>query len=346
MFFDAVVGNPPYQTTTDTGNFNPPVYHLFMENAFKLADKVSLIHPARCLFNAGATPQDFRKRLLADPHIKVIRYEPDGKKFFPTSDIKGGVAITLYDKNKTFEPIRVFIPFDELKSIYQKVVVDNPNFRPLTEIIFGQTAYRLARKFHEDNPAAVNVISKGHANDFSTVLMKRFSNLFFDDKPDDGREYIQVHGLINGYRFCKWFRRDWVTSPEPLTKFKVLVPKSNGSGALGEELSTPLVGSPLVGSPLVGNTETYITVGAFDTRAEADSCIAYIRSKFCRAMLGIRKVTQDATPDKWEFVPMQDFNPATSDIDWGGSVDEQLYRKYKLTAAEIAFIEEKVRAMT
>ena len=336
MFFDAVVGNPPYQTTTDTGNFNPPVYHLFMENAFKLADKVSLIHPARCLFNAGATPQDFRKRLLADPHIKVIRYEPDGKKFFPTSDIKGGVAITLYDKNKTFEPIRVFIPFDELKSIYQKVVVDNPNFRPLTEIIFGQTAYRLARKFHEDNPAAVNVISKGHANDFSTVLMKRFSNLFFDDKPDDGREYIQVHGLINGYRFCKWFRRDWVTSPEPLTKFKVLVPKSNGSGALGEELSTPLV----------GNTETYITVGAFDTRAEADSCIAYIRSKFCRAMLGIRKVTQDATPDKWEFVPMQDFNPATSDIDWGGSVDEQLYRKYKLTAAEIAFIEEKVRAMT
>ena len=340
MFFHAVTGNPPYQTTTDTGNFNPPVYNLFMENAFKLADKVSLIHPARCLFNAGATPQDFRKRLLANPHIKVILYEPDGKKFFPTSDIKGGVAITLYDKNQTFKPIGVFIPFDELKSIYQKVVVDNPSFRPLTEIIFGQTAYRLTRKFHEDNPEAINIISKGHANDFSTVLMKRFSNLFFDNKPDDGREYIQVHGLINGYRFCKWFRRDWVTSPEPLTKFKVLVPTANGCGALGEVVSTPLVGSPLV-----GNTETYITVGAFDTRAEADSCIAYIRSKFCRAMLGIRKVTQHATPDKWEFVPMQDFT-AASDIDWGGDVDKQLYAKYGLTAAEIAFIEDKVRAMT
>ena len=342
MFFDAVVGNPPYQTTTDTGNFNPPVYHLFMEAAFKLCDKVSLIHPARCLFNAGATPQEFRKRLLADPHIKVIRYEPDGKKFFPTSDIKGGVAITLYDKNQTFAPIKVFIPFDELKSIYQKVVFDNPSFRPLSEIVFGRTKYFLTEKFIRDHP---NAPFLDRWNDFfKSNVFKYAADYFFDDKPNDGREYIQACGLDdNGKRVTKFIRRDYIDISDNnlnFYKYKVFVPEANGSGALGEVVSTPLVGSPLVGS-----TQTFISVGAFDTRAEADACIAYIRSKFCRVMLGILKVTQHNPPATWAMVPMQDFNPATSDINWGGAVDEQLYRKYKLTAAEIAFIEDKVRAM-
>ena len=62
-------------------------------------------------------------------------------------------------------------------------------------------------------------------------------------------------------------------------------------------------------------------------------------------MLGILKVTQEATPDKWAKVPLQDFNPATSDIDWSGNIDEQLYRKYGLDATEIEFIETHVKAM-
>ena len=314
MFFDGVVGNPPYQVAgSGTSNFAASIYHEFIKITYndKLTKRASLIHPARCLFNAGSATGDFNEKFLNNEHVRVVCYESDSKKFFPTSDIKGGVAITEYDATKTFGVIGTFIPFDELIGIYQKAVVNNPDFRSLIEIIFGQTAYRLTKKFHEDNPDAVNKISKGHANDFSTVLMKRFSNLFFDDKPNDGHKYIQVYGLINGYRSCKWFRSDWVTHPAPLDKFKVLVPKANGCGALGEVLVTPLVGSPLV-----GNTETFITVGAFDTEAEAEACIAYIRSKFCRVMLGILKVTQDNTPDKWAMVPMQDFNPATSDIDW------------------------------
>jgi len=44
---------------------------------------------------------------------------------------------------------------------------------------------------------------------------------------------------------------------------------------------------------------------------------------------------------------MQDFT-AQSDIDWTKSVaeiDQQLYRKYNLSAEEIAFIEEKIKPM-
>ena len=341
MFFDAVVGNPPYQTSVagDNKNFAAPVYNLFLEAAFKISDKVSLIHPARCLFNAGATPQDFRNKILNNPHVKVVRYEPDGKKLFPTSDIKGGVAITYYDAKENFGAIGTFIPFEELKSIHQKVCVDNKNFRPLSEIMYSRTAYSLTQKAHEDFPDAIKNFSKGNQYQMSSNVFDLMPEIFFDDKPNDGYEYIQLYGRKNNSRIFKWVRRDYVTYHESLEKFKVFIPDSNGSGALGEVVSTPLVGSPLVGS-----TQTFITVGAFDTESEAQACIAYIRSKFCRVMLGILKVTQHNPPATWSKVPLQDFTSA-SDIDWSGQVDEQLYRKYNLSAEEIKFIEEKVKAM-
>lgn len=342
MFFDGVVGNPPYQKITGTGNFAAPVYNLFMETSFKLADKVSLIHPARCLFNAGATPQDFRNRILNDPHLKVVRCELDSKKFFPSSDIKGGVAITLRDANENFGAIGTFIPFDELNSIHRKVVLDNPNFKPLSDIMFASEIYHFTDKMHEDFPDAASRLSEGHAYDLKTSVFEKLPDIFLDNKPNDGHEYIQILGLLKLQRVYKWIRRDYVNSPAPLTKFKIIVPHSNGSGALGEVVSTPLVGSPLVGS-----TQTFISVGAFDTRAEADACIAYIRSKFCRVMLGILKVTQHNPPQTWSKVPMQDFT-ADSDIDWNVSIaeiDAQLYRKYNLSTEEIEFIESKVKAM-
>ena len=347
MFFDAVVGNPPYQIvgSGDNKNFATPVYHLFMENAFKLADKVSLITPARFLFNAGATPKDFIERMLNDTHFKVIDYRIDSKDFFPNTDIKGGVAITLRDANEIFGAIKLFIPFDELISIYKKVVVDNPNFKPLSDIMFGTDIYHWTEQIHIENPNVAARMSKGHEYDISTNAFELLPEIFLDDKPDDGREYVKFIGRAKNRRAIKWLRRDYLKEHKVFYKWKVLIPASNGSGALGEVVSTPLVGSPLVGSPLVGHTSTFISVGAFDSEAEARACMVYIKSKFCRVMLGILKVTQHNPSATWAYVPMQDFT-AGNDIDWRGGVDEQLYKKYGLNDAEKKFIESHVKAMT
>ena len=126
-----------------------------------------------------------------------------------------------------------------------------------------------------------------------------------------------------------------------------MFPKANGSGSIGEVLSTPLIGTPLIGTPLIGYTETYISVGATDCIAEAEAILKYIKSKFARALLGILKVTQDNTKKVWEFVPIQDFTE-NSDIDWTKTVpeiDKQLYKKYGLSKEEIDFIETKVSPM-
>ncbi len=75
--------------------------------------------------------------------------------------------------------------------------------------------------------------------------------------------------------------------------------------------------------------------------------LKYIKSKFARAMLGVKKVTQDNPKSVWECVPLQDFTP-NSDIDWTKSIpeiDQQLYKKYNLSEEEINFIETKVQAM-
>lgn len=64
-------------------------------------------------------------------------------------------------------------------------------------------------------------------------------------------------------------------------------------------------------------------------------------------MLGILKITQDNTAEKWKYVPLQDFTE-NSDIDWNKDVtdiDKQLYKKYNLTEAEIKFIETNVKEM-
>ena len=339
MFFDAVVGNPPYQNET-ANTSDEPVYNYFIEVAFKLSDKVSLLHPARCLFNAGKTPKDFNQRLLNNPHVKIVKYFPKSQEIFPTSDIKGGIAITYRDAKENFGAIEIFIPFEKLFYIHQKVVLDNKNFHSLSEIIYPPEIYHFTKNFHEENPNATKILSNGHADDLTTNIFDKLPKSFFDNKPDDGQEYIQIYGLSKMKRSFKWIRRDYVNAPAPLTKWKVLLPKSNGSGALGEVLSTPLVGSPLVGS-----TQTFITIGAFDTRAEAEACIAYIRSKFCRVMLGILKVTQHNPPSTWKKVPLEDFS-ASSDINWSEDVDEQLYRKYKLNAAEIKFIEDRVKEIS
>jgi type II restriction enzyme len=166
--------------------------------------------------------------------------------------------------------------------------------------------------------------------------------LFKDECPQDGREYIQIFGNIGSKRMYKWFRKDLLKPVDNLYKYKVMIPKANGSGAIGETLSTPLIGTPLI-----GYSETYISIGATDVATEAQATLKYVKTKFARAMLGILKVTQTNPRSVWQFVPLQDFT-SHSDVDWSQSIadiDKQLYTKYGLSQDEIDFIESHVKEM-
>ncbi|MCJ0576368.1 Eco57I restriction-modification methylase domain-containing protein [Enterococcus cecorum] len=343
--FDVIIGNPPYQEEAKGDSTQtPPIYHLFMEEAYNISPIVSFITPARFLFNAGATPKKWNQKMLNDPHFKIIDYIQDSSVVFPTTDIKGGVAISYRDENKEYIPIDVFTSYSELNGILHKVTPQLDH--TMNEIITGRGVYKLSDKALEDYPEIINIQSKGHSKDVGSSAFKILENIvFFKEKQNE--DDVAVIGRINNQREIWWIKREYLSTPESFDYYKVILPKANGSGAIGEVLSTPLIGEPLIGEPLIGHTETFISIGKFISLNHAENLMKYIKSKFARAMLGVLKITQDNTRDKWAKVPMQDFTDS-SDIDWSKSIseiDQQLYRKYGLSDEEIQFIEEKVRSM-
>ena len=125
MKFDFVIGNTRYQDESngEKRNYAPHVYNLFLDEAYKVANVVEMIHPARFLFNAGSTPKDWNEKMLSDSHLKVPFYEQDSDKVFPgiSTPIKGGIAITYRDSNKEYGAIQAFTQYEEMNSIVHKV---------------------------------------------------------------------------------------------------------------------------------------------------------------------------------------------------------------------------------
>ncbi|MCM1148570.1 MAG: Eco57I restriction-modification methylase domain-containing protein [Butyricicoccus sp.] len=335
--FDFVIGNPPYQNVAvgEQRTYARPIYHQLIDASYKVADRAELIHPARFLFDAGSTPKAWNRRMLSDPHLKVLYYERDAGRIFNNTEIKGGVAITYHDDSMDFGPIGTFTAYPELDSILQKVR-QRQDFSSFSSIVITRTAYRLTDKLHADYPQAIHQLSEGHAYDMSTNIFQRLPLVFFGDKPRDGHEYVQILGREGVERVYKYIREDYVNRVANLYKYKIYLSKANGAGELGEALSPPVLAGPGVAA-----TETFLGIGAFDNLDEAQAALKYIKTKFARIMLGVLKTTQDITPQKWEHVPLQDFT-SNSDIDWTkpiSEIDRCLYKKYGLSEQEADFVE-------
>ena len=339
MKFNAIVGNPPYQDTNENTS-DTPIYNHFYDISFRISQRVTFITPGRFLFNAGKTPKDWNKRMLNDEHFKVIWYESESTNVFPNVDIKGGVAVTFRDAHEDFGVIGDFSPYPEVSSILTKVKLTK--FHSLSEWVYPTESYRFTQSMHTDFPNAKGKLSRGHEYDLTTNIFEKLPEVFFDEKPDDTNEYIQIIGRHDNSRKLKWVRREYIDAHENLEFFKVILPKSNGKGELGETLS-----SPMVGSQGIGHNQTFISIGTLKTEIEASNLLAYIQTKFLRLLLGSLKITQHNSKKVWGNIPLQNFT-SNSDIDWGKSIpeiDQQLYKKYNLSDEEIAFVERMIKPM-
>lgn len=338
--FSFCVGNPAYQSNTDNGNklYAEPVYDKFMDSAIQCADVVELITPARFLFNAGQTPKAWNEKMLHDPHFKVLYYEPDIQKVFANVGIAGGVAISYRDINKDYGEIGVFIPYDELRHVANKVLSRN-DFSSIMSIIYKQNKFDLELLYSEHPNYKTIIGSDGKDKRLRSNTFKKLD--IFHEAPLDGE--IPIYGVDINKKIIRYIAIKYLDQTHKnLKKWKVLQPSASGFDTLGQ------IGHPFVVGPNVGFTQTYISFGDFNSEKEANACMKYIMTKFCRAMLGTLKITQDAKADKWANVPLQDFT-SSSDIDWSKSIpeiDQQLYKKYGLSQEEIDFIETHVKEMS
>ena len=340
--FDVVIGNPPYQEEAQgAGTRDTPVYDLFMDAAYDVGKKVVLITPARFLFNAGLTRKAWNEKMLRDEHLTVSHYVPNSNELFPDTDIKGGIAVTYRDEDRAGEPMGTFTKYPELNHILHKVLeVGGASLEDCG--ITSSRSYRFMDSLYQEFPDALAIRPRGNAALVNTNTFEQFEFLYHEERPEDGHDYVQVLGVTKNKRIARWLRSDYITGPESFGAYKVAIPAANGSGAFGEQLS-----SPRVVEPNVAVTQTFITIGCFDSQPEAEACLAYVKTKFARALLGVLKITQHNPAKAWKYVPLQDFT-SSSDIDWTKSmpdIDQQLYAKYKLDADEIAFIEAQIKAM-
>ncbi|MCD8370579.1 MAG: Eco57I restriction-modification methylase domain-containing protein [Clostridiales bacterium] len=349
MKFDFVIGNPPYQDEME-GTSDNPIYNLFMDASYSIATVVELITPARFLFNAGKTPKAWNQKMLSDEHLRVLYYEQDSSKVFFNTDIKGGVVITYRDSRNKGEAIQTFTTFSELNTILRKVRSNTEKY--LSDVVYAPESYKFTKEMYADHPEILSMtmmvkgkevplISKGHDYDLTSNIFDKLHGIVFFDEPTENS--VAIFGRMGNERVTQYIERPYIANHPNLDKYKVFFPKANGAGKFGEIMT-----ASDIGEKNVGHTQTFISIGAFDTFEESKNLQKYLMCKLTRALLYVLKVTQDNKKSVWKYVPLQDFTPS-SDIDWSKSVaeiDQQLYVKYGLDEKEIAFIESHVKEMS
>jgi hypothetical protein len=257
MKFDYIIGNPPYQEEIEGNGRMAPIYNYFMDEAYKASDKVELITPARFLFDAGQTPKDWNAKMLNDPYFSVLYFTPNGSEIFPNTDIKGGIAITYEDKTSHHKPIKVFTSFPELNSIVRKVQdVYKDGFVGLDSKVSSRGTYRFTDKFFKDFPFATKRLGAGTGNMIASNSLDALPECFVDEKKKGNGKYYKILGRYKNERVYRYILQEYVLDNPYLSKYKVMLPEANGTGAIGEVLSTPLI-PPNRGTPNRGNRYFY-----------------------------------------------------------------------------------------
>ena len=343
--FYAVIGNPPYQGDKDDNDRKPPIYDAFMDAAYEVSDRVELVTPGRFLFDAGQTPKSWNEKMLADKHLKVVMYESDASAVFPNTDIKGGVVVTLRNETISHEPIGTFTIYEDLNSILRKVNEAAGSAPRLDSIFASQRCYKFSPMFYAenaDNPDVVNMLGPGNKIKIVSKVMENLPAIFTTTSSVPEDEVVKFYGRVGGQRVHRYILRCFIQDNAYLDGYKLLIPEANNSGQYGEALAEPMIAAPGEGS-----TDTFLNAGPFESEAEVHNLAKYYKTKFFRALLGVKKATQHSPSQVWRTIPHQDFTPG-SDVDWSkpiSDIDCQLYAKYGLSDDEVAFIESHVKEM-
>ncbi len=147
-----------------------------MELAYTISDKAVLITPARFLFNAGATPEDWNHKMINDNHLKIVYFENVSYNIFPNTNF-GSIVVTYWDKNKNFEPIGIMTNFSELNLIIKKLKINGID--TLDSIVSGRGVYKLTQTAHNEHPEIEDIQSRGHKNDVGTGVFGKLENIIF-----------------------------------------------------------------------------------------------------------------------------------------------------------------------
>ena len=326
MKFDVIIGNPPYQLSDGGhGKSASPIYHQFVTQAKKLEPRyLVMITPSRW-FGGGKGLDKFRNEMLNDRRISHIFDFPKLYDVFPGVKIRGGVSYFLWERDHA--------DMCTVQTMWDGKPLGKPVKRSLN-------AYDIFVRQNE----AISILEKVRSyrvNDQpESTLDKRISSRKPFGFPTNyhgvaAKTKLAVPVQLYGSQKITWIERDKIqVKTDWIDKWKVLLTRLQGTSAAVE---TQFVSNPIVAAPGSACSETYLVAGTFGKKREADYYAEYLRTRFARFLVSLRKVTQDATKDVYAFVP-----DIPLDREW---TDLALYERYGLSKKEIGLIESVVRPM-
>jgi len=335
MQFDVIIGNPPYQLSDGGfGTSAAPIYQKFVEQAKALEPRfLSLVIPSRWFAGGRASLDEFREHMLADHRLRSLDDYLSAADVFPGVGLKGGVCYFLWDRDH---------PGDCKVTTHAPGGATSTATRPLLEegldvFIRFNEGLSILRKVMAVETGQDRRLMLGPAQRFDTLVssLRPFGlRTFFrgrdNRRPGDVRVY-QNGGT--GYIA----RTEITTGTDLIDSWKVYIGRAAPGTGNKDTYPHRILSTPFLGEPGSISSETYLCIGPFGTKAQAESALSYLTCRLTRFLILLHKPSQDTTRKVYTFVPVQEWTKT-----W---TDAELYAKYALTDEEIAFIEGIVRPM-
>ena len=344
MKFDVIISNPPYQLSFGLKGANSSnaksIYNLFIDRAIKLNPRyIVMIVPSRWMTKtAQGIPEAWVDKMLLSNKYSIIHDFENVNDCFPGISLTGGVNYFLWDKSydgkchyyyHTSHDSEIIERFDYLDSTNSGIVIRNPKSYSIIEkieMVEGQYYLNIKNNFS-------GLVSPKHFFDDSKYLTSNWKG-YHDNI--SATHNVKYYLNIERERTFKWISDDEIPkNQETKDLYKTFIPAANGS-------EDTILGKPFIGEPGSVCSQTFLVIG-YDpvehnfSKEECENIISYIKTKFFRYLVSIKKKTQNGPRGVYQFVPLQDFSKP-----W---TDEELYAKYKLTPKEIDFIESMIKPM-
>jgi len=324
MNFDVIISNPPYQLS-DGGSAGGamPIYHKFVEQAKKLNPRyLTMIIPSRW-FAGGRGLDEFRNTMLNDTSIGVLVDFPKSRDCFQGVDIAGGICYFLrirdYSGDCEFTSITQDLPSTRIRKLneFDVFVRDNIGIDVIKKIRSIETRY-MSSIVEPVSPFGLRSFTRGEAQPFNESVTLISSA---------GKSYIKKSDIKKGL--------------ELIDKYKVCVGYLNpdragvNNAADGKSSVTTKIAIYKPGEVI---TETYIILGSFMTKEEAQNCASFVQTKFLRFLVLLTLSSMHITKLNFQFVPLVDFSKS-----WK---DEELNEKFGLSMDEVTYIDSLIRPVT
>jgi site-specific DNA-methyltransferase (adenine-specific) len=268
--------------------------------------------------------------MLNDRRIRVLHDFYDAGDCFPGVEIKGGVCFFRWDRDTVGDcKIITHESSGEISSSKRPLLEKGmDSFLRHTKLlsIFHKVRTQEENSFSNivssNDPYGFDVREKGSWKRvkpiYSLIKRKETFEFYYNGWRKEGLGYVDKKFVKKGI--------------DLIGKYRLFIPKAWGVGDISLDWLNPFI----VGPDAV-STETYLTVGPFSSKEMAKNALSYTQTRFFHLMVSIKKITQNTMKGAYECVPIQDFSKP-----W---TDEELYKKYNLTADEIAFIESMIKPM-